>query len=1017
MNKSRRPFSLFRFFIALTLLGVVLTHSQTSWSAFFDPKLHWKTVKTPHFNIHFHDGEEEIALRMADIAEKVYTKLSPEIRWKPWGRTEVVLTDTTDISNAFATTLPYNYLLLYISSPEGTSSLSYYDNWLEELFTHEFTHILHIDKYGGIAKPFRWVFGKIVTPNGLTPGWVREGIAVYEESKGGRGRNHSSFSDMMLRTDILNHEFIAIDEAAGSMIEWPSAFAPYIYGGEFWQYLADTYGDDKIMEFIQRYGDSVWVFSLNNKARKTFGDRKHFVKLWREWKESLEKKYGQVKEELTAKGLTNLETLVHIKGNLFAPTLSPDGKKLIYAKTDLDKSPEIRMFDLGTKEDIRLVKGRSTNQISFSPDGQKIAFGSMGTYKFFYSYNELFEVDLASKKLSSLTSGKRASDPDYSPDGKSIVFVENKLGSTQLYLYDRESRKERPLTQAPAFTRFSNPRFSPDGKLIAVSAWMNGNRDIYLYDLDGKIVTQLTHDAAVDNEPRWGQDGKYVYYTSDKSGISNIYRQSASSGPAEMITNVLTGVFHPQVIPGSNKVTAQRYFGRGYDIVAFEETPPKAPLVEKGKREVGYRMKKVVRHGKVRWVKVKTKEASDLSLEKGDAAGGKGLASASETPAASTTGSEPAMEYKIEKYNPFKKVFVPRFLMPGFLYGPGTAIFSLRTGSSDPLGRHIWTGDVYFRTDANFVGGDFLYTYNRWYTPFYLGFDDYLLNYGDLFRIGKTFFEEHKRVYAGVRVPYGRHKLDLFYAYERVSDDSNLPAAFDPFLNFGNYGGFNLRYTFTRVNKFPASISLEGGPRLSLSLEINDHVLGSGERNETKIVEGDIREYIRVPGTKHHVFALRASGGYNFGDKLFQGVFRLGSALGEGFLSERTPHLYPLRGLPQITFAGDGALLFSGEYRMPLYMVDRGITTAPIFLRQLHLALFADYGTVFNTSPKLSEFLLGVGGELRGDFVIGYGLPITARLGYGVIVKGREFLGNLTDPITKSSIKNGTLILQLGTSF
>jgi len=155
----------------------------------------------------------------------------------------------------------------------------------------------------------------------------------------------------------------------------------------------------------------------------------------------------------------------------------------------------------------------------------------------------------------------------------------------------------------------------------------------------------------------------------------------------------------------------------------------------------------------------------------------------------------------------------------------------------------------------------------------------------------------------------------------------------------------------------------------------------------------------------------------NFGDKIFQGVFRLGSAAGEGFLTEYTPYLLTLRGLPQITFSGEGGMLFSGEYRLPLVDIQRGLGTGPIFLKNLHMAFFADYGTVFDTSPKLNEFLLGVGTELRGNFVVGYGLPLTARLGYGIIVKGRKFLGGLTDPITNNSIKNGVLILELGTSF
>src|SRR4029453_18383925 len=513
------------------------------------------------------------------------------------------LTDHTDISNAFATTLPYNYMLLYVNSPEGNSTLNYYDDWLEDLFTHEFTHILHIDKYGGIAKPFRWIFGKLITPNGLTPGWVREGIAVYEESQKGKGRIHNSFSEMMLRTDILNDQFLAIDEMSGLKIDWPSANAAYIYGGAFWQYLSDTYGKDKIPEFIERYGNSMWLFSLNNKARKTFDD-KNFVKLWREWRDSLKDKYGKTKAELSAKGLTPLETLVHIDGVLAAPALSPDGKTLVYAKSDVHKAPEIRSFDLASKKDSLVVKGRGTGQISFSPDGKKIAYGSVGGYKRYYTYNDLYEFDLATEKTSTLTRGKRASDPDYSKDGKSIVYVESKLGGSQLMLFDRESKKEKALTQAPAFPRFSNPRFSPDGSKIAVSAWMNGDRDIYIYDLNGKVERQLTNDKAIDNEPRWSADGKAVYFTSDRSGISNIYRGGLGGKDAAPLSNVLTGLFHP-VPPGSTstKLIAQHYYGRGYDLVQFDEAAVQVAPDEKIRTI--WKTKKVVRRGKVKWIKVK----------------------------------------------------------------------------------------------------------------------------------------------------------------------------------------------------------------------------------------------------------------------------------------------------------------------------------------------------------------------------------------------------------------------------
>lgn len=201
-----------------------------------------------------------------------------------------------------------------------------------------------------------------------------------------------------------------------------------------------------------------------------------------------------------------------------------------------------------------------------------------------------------------------------------------------------------------------------------------------------------------------------------------------------------------------------------------------------------------------------------------------------------------------------------------------------------------------------------------------------------------------------------------------------------------------------------------------MDFQVSDKIFGSNEPNEQVIFSGDLREYIRLP-LNGHVLALRLAGGITFGDRLFQGTFRLGSATGESIISGPTPRLFTLRGLPQVTFSGEKALLLSGEYRLPLVYPERGAGTGPIFLKRMHMAFFADYGTVFNGNLNFNNFLLGVGAELRGDLVIGYGLPVTVRVGYGIIVVGRQFIQGLTAPITNTALSNGTLILELGTSF
>lgn len=1034
-----RKSSSFRLVLALFSFIIWLAPLAGAHAGYFDPKLKWFTLSTPHFNIHYHEGEEEVARRMTVIAEKVYAEQSPKFKWKPWGRTEVVLTDTTDISNAFTSTLPYNYILLFIPAPQGDSTLNYYEDWLYDLFLHEFTHTLHLDMYGGLVKPFRWVLGRIVTPNGLTPGWVREGIATQQESLTGKGRVHNSFSDMMLRTDLLNDQFLALDQMAGLQFDWPSSNAAYIYGGKFWAYLADTYGQDTVVEFSKRYSNSMWLFSLNNKARKTFGG-KNFFKLHDEWKASLKEKYDKQRQEVEAKGLSSLSDVRHYKGSLSNPTLSPDGQTIIYSQTDVHNKPEIRRIRVDGSGDELISKGRIGAQYSFSPDGKKVVYSSMGTYKHYYKYFELFELDLETKKSRQLTTGQRAFHPDYSPDGKTLVFVQNKVDTTRLGLYDFETKKIKLLGASEPWVQFSNPRFSPDGKTIAVSAWKKGNRDIYLYDLDGNVVKQVTQDTAIDLNPIFAKDGADLFFTSDRTGITNVWRYNLASGQSEQVTNVLTGVFQPQFSGG--KLVVQNYYGRGYDLKAMDYQPqpiavakapakkgkkgrrsraPKAAAVETAATTAPAQGDLAIGDPLARRERVAKPAPAEAPSAVGTAPGASTEASAAAAPAA-TSGPELPESVSAElenlqpkKYNPFKKLFVPRYIQPNILFGDSVTI-TADIGSSDPLGWHRWTGGINYRTDANFLGGQFNYSYNRLKPTIFVGFYDFVVDYGDVFAINQSFFEERRRAFVGTSIGTGEHLLAGYYFFENRSAESPIPpgAILPPTL--GNFSGFGMRYTWNRAAYYPASISLEGGPRLQINVEGTDQALGSSPNNEQLIIQGDLREYVPLP-LDGHVLAFRVAGGIAFGDRLLQGTFRLGSALGEGTLSAVTPRLFTLRGLPQITFAGERALLLSGEYRLPLVYPQRGLGTTPIHLNKLYMVFFADYGSVFNGDIDFDNFLLGVGAEVRGDFVIGYGLPITARLGYGIIVSGRQFIQGLKDPITNASITNGTLILSLGTSF
>jgi len=106
--------------------------------------------------------------------------------------THVVLADQTEFANGYATPLPYDTIVIYTVWPSAPEFV--FDDWLRLAFTHEFTHIVHLDRSEGWARIARGIFGRTpyAFPNLYLPPWQIEGLATYEESAiTGEGRLHA----------------------------------------------------------------------------------------------------------------------------------------------------------------------------------------------------------------------------------------------------------------------------------------------------------------------------------------------------------------------------------------------------------------------------------------------------------------------------------------------------------------------------------------------------------------------------------------------------------------------------------------------------------------------------------------------------------------------------------------------------------------------------------------------------------------------------------------------------------
>jgi len=990
-------------------------------SASFDPSRKYMTMETDHFLVHYPSELKEVAEKSASILEEVHKNLSKVFKWEPWGKTEIILSDSSEDANGISFILPYNWIHISVAQPTAKSSLAFYDDWLRLLLTHEYTHILHLDRYGGFWTPLHYIFGKVISPSGTVPLWVKEGIATYEETRNTTaGRGRSSFAEMMLRTAILNNKFLDISEAEGYNWKWPRGYARYIYGVKFLEYLAEKYGEDKVYEFLERTSKSPLIFFVNHHARKTFSNieyesvkvhtryskrkklgtprSKSLYDLWQEWKEYLKDKYSREVATLKNEGITEF---THLAGNeeevLASPTPSPDGKHTIFIKATPYGPASIISVDEtadGEKKEHILLKKADAENLSIFPDGKAIVYSKAGTYKRYYYINDLYIYHIEERRTERLTNGARASDPDVSKYGRDIVCVINDGASSHIATYDLEKKEFHKIDiKAPQYTTYSTPRFSPNDQMIAVAVKSpNSGWDIHIYSRDGRLIKKVTNDFAIDRDPSWGPDGS-LYFSSDRSGIPNIYRYDLKTNSITKVTNVLSGVFEPAVSPEGDKLFVQYYTGSGYDIREMQLNNHKRMDTKKISGQLKDEFLK--REGIQKPI-----SAQENLLEEGT--------------------------YKQRKYSPFgKSLFLPRFIAPYLEVLDDTILTSFMTGSADPLRWHNWMGGVSYRSDADHVGYFFNYWYGRFRPIFSMGIDEYAVDYGTFrYATGTRSFhlyEKRRRGYIGVSYPIDKHLFGIQYFYERrmPTHVSLLPSERD-YFNFGSFAGFNITYSFNQTSSYPASISREG-ISLQTALTVTDKALGSSEKNEQYIYAGDLRGYI--PLFKRHVIALRAKGGISLGDPLRQGTFILGGALGEGTLAGGSSLYYiPLRGLPLATISATRALLLSAEYRLPIVNVGKGIGTLPLAVNDLHFAAFLDYGNAWNAKEDtgryfFDNFLLGVGGELRADLILGYGLPITGRIGYGIIVVNRDRLNGLVDPVFKQSARNGVFIMQLGTSF
>jgi TolB protein len=159
--------------------------------------------------------------------------------------------------------------------------------------------------------------------------------------------------------------------------------------------------------------------------------------------------------------------------------------------------------------------------------------------------------------------------PAWSPDSRRVAYVSFEGNKSSVFIQTLRTGNRIKVSSKPGIN--GAPAFSPDGsKLVLTLGGVDGNLDIHVLDINSRQTKRLTTHRAIDTEGSWSPDGRYIYFTSDRSGGPQIYRVSANGGSAERLTFDGSYNARPRLSPDGSKLAMVHLESGNYRIAVMD---------------------------------------------------------------------------------------------------------------------------------------------------------------------------------------------------------------------------------------------------------------------------------------------------------------------------------------------------------------------------------------------------------------------------------------------------------------
>ncbi len=435
----------------------------------------WLVLTTPHFDLTYPDGAEELAVQAAIIAERAYREYADRLDHELSRRVPFILYKShaafagTNISDALIGEGTGGF-----TEPYRNRMVLPYDGSFADfvhVVRHELVHVFMFDTLYGSSREqgMRSRFFQV-------PLWFAEGIAEWWS------RGWDAEADMYMRDAITAGYLPPLERSGGFLV--------YKQGQAALRLLSERYGERKIVE--------LWSLLARTRSMRRALDGALGLRmkdLDRLLEEDLRRRYWPAYADLERPTEISRPVTDHLEqkiGFSRRPAISPDGTR-IACYTDRDGLPSLYL--------LSALDGRVLRRLA---EGHR---------------RDRFET------LHAFRSGAT-----WSPDGREVALIARSDNVETLHTVRADDGKvTRSLRLGLDTAR--QPAWSPDGRAIVLVGVANGRTDLYLLDLggaavppgsvrvreldDGVLLWRLTDTAADEATPAWSPDGARLLWRED----------------------------------------------------------------------------------------------------------------------------------------------------------------------------------------------------------------------------------------------------------------------------------------------------------------------------------------------------------------------------------------------------------------------------------------------------------------------------------------------------------------------